>query len=209
MLAIAAQLFFPRSVYNPVLVYSFCWGLSLELEFVPYQLSHCRYKSDKTSWEKLCFKIGWWDSLVIGRKRPSSARLCRGQDQAHVHRGGSSQHHHRYVLAEDKSRIPDTCTLYTYTVFCVLCTANCVHFNVYCTRMWTFQISQWFALVIQVDSSLKLPEFGDPFPSVPLWTDTRFLTFWRKMKVFRVEGGVRISATGCECGFLQVDVVIY
>ena len=43
MLAIAAQLFFPRSVYNPVLVYSFCWGLSLELEFVPYQLSHCRY----------------------------------------------------------------------------------------------------------------------------------------------------------------------
>ena len=208
MLAIAAQLFFRRSV----LVYSFCWGLSLELEFVPYQLSHCRYKSDKTSWEKLCFKIGWWDSLVIGRKRPSSARLCRGQDQAHVHRGGSSQHQHHYVLAEDKSRIPDTCTvctvhctLYTYTVNCVQCTM----YTVQCTRRWTLKISQWFALVIQVDSSLKLPEFGDPFPSVPLWTDTRFLTFWHKMKVFRVERGVRISATGCECGFLQVDVVIY
>ena len=121
-------------------------GLSLELEFVPYQLSHCRFQSDKPlSWKKCpacahyyCFKIGWRDGLVAGRKRPSSARLCRGQDQAHVHRGGSSQHHHRYVLAEDKSRIPDTCTvctvhctLYTYTVNCVQCTMYIVQCTMY------------------------------------------------------------------------------
>ena len=52
-------------------------------------------QSDKPlSWKKwpacahyYCFKIGWRDGLVAGRKRPSSARLCRGQDQAHVHGG--------------------------------------------------------------------------------------------------------------------------
>jgi len=92
--------------------------LSLELEFVPYQLSHCRL-ADETVW------------LL----------------------GGSDRRIH--VYAEDKTR-----------------------------HMYT-----------EVDSSLKLPEFRDPFPSVPLWTDTR------------VEGDVRISATGCECGFLQVTMV--
>merc|ERR1719445_2219756 len=92
--------------------------LSLELEFVPYQLSHCRLVEE------------------------TPVRLLGGSDRR-IH-----------VYAERQ-----------------------VH-------MYT-----------EVDPSMKLPEFQDPFPSVPLWTD------------IRIEGNVRISATGCECGFLQVTMV--
>jgi len=95
--------------------------LSLELEFVPYQLSHCRLVEETPVW------------------------LLGGSDRRiHVYAEKNPEHIHMYT---------------------------------------------------EVDPSLKLPEFQDPFPSVPLWTD------------IRIEGNVRISATGCECGFLQVTMV--
>lgn len=92
--------------------------LSLELEFIPYQLTHCRL-GEETVW------------LL----------------------GGSDRRIH--VYAEDKTR-----------------------------HMYT-----------EVDAASRLPEFASPFPSVPLWTDSR------------LEGDTRVSATGCECGLLQVATV--
>ena len=39
-------LYLKHQIYK-ILIHSCLAGLSLELEFVPYQLSHCRFKSDK------------------------------------------------------------------------------------------------------------------------------------------------------------------
>jgi len=47
----------------------------------------------------------------------------------------------------------------------------------------------------EVEPGDILPEFSNSFPSVPLWTDSV------------VQGDHRVSATGCECGFLLVTSV--
>jgi len=99
--------------------------MSLKLDYIPYQLTHCRVKSDTEGEEETVWLLGGSDRLV------------------HIYR--DDKNIHMYTEWQDKGRV--------------------------------------------------FPEFANAFPSVPLWID------------IHLSSGRRVSAVGCECGFLQVSVV--
>jgi len=51
-------------------------------------------------------------------------------------------------------------------------------------------------MYMEVDSTSFMPEFSRTFPSVPLWTDMCVTSH-----------GKRVTATGCECGYLVVTTI--